>query len=78
MLQKEIVVEKKDSPDSASTEGDAEEEPYDYSQDWSEYDWWGYDEVKKKRNEKQSLPSNRFSKTQLYEQRKTRKLGSMR
>ena len=78
MLQKEIVVEKKDSPDSASTEGDAEEEPYDYSQDWSEYDWWGYDGVKKKRNEKQSLPSNRFSKTQLYGQRKTRKLGSMR
>ena len=83
---------------------ETEEEPYDYSQDWSEYDWWGYDGVKKKRNEnpksqkrlvdklgqflgfgpdsneKRSLSQKRFliRKKQIYDNRRRRKLGSMR
>ena len=83
---------------------ESEEEPYDYSQDWSDYDWWGYDGVKKKRNEKdpsqkrafdilgqflgiesnenekRPLPESGFSinEKKTYNNRKRRKLGSMR
>ena len=80
--------EKKNEPkesledESALYEETPEEEPYDYSQDWSDYDWWGYDANKRKRNERKkksiesithSTPSN-----QIYEKRQRRRLGSMR
>ena len=96
--------EKKSLPISEEPTKESIEEPYDYSQDWSDYDWWGYDGNKRKRNEEGSshrratdllgqllgFESNRNEKrqsavkgfsiqnNQIYENRKRRKLGSMR
>ena len=59
-----------------------EPEPYDYSQDWSDYDWWGYDGVMKKRSsiQNEQLKSNdmRSSSNKLQTNRQRRRLGSMR
>ena len=59
-----------------------EPEPYDYSQDWSDYDWWGYDGVLKKRsstqNEQLKFNDMRSSNNRLQTNRQRRKLGSMR
>ena len=91
-------------PTSVEHVEESNEEPYDYSQDWSDYDWWGYDGVKKKRNEnnpqdkrafdilgqllgaesneneKRSLSEPGFSinEKNIYNNRRRRKLGSMR
>ena len=91
-------------PTSVEHVEESNEEPYDYSQDWSDYDWWGYDGVKKKRkennpsdkrafdilgqllgaesneNEKRSLSEPGFSinEKKIYNNRRRRKLGSMR
>ena len=91
-------------PTSVEHAVESEEEPYDYSQDWSDYDWWGYDGVMKKRNkkdpsqkrafdilgqflgiesnenEKESLSKSGYSihEKKIYDNRKRRKLGSMR
>lgn len=60
---------------------ESKEEPYDYSQDWSDYDWWGYDGVVKKRkeNQRRTLGSTSLSgqKNIVYEKRQRRRLGSM-
>ena len=53
-----------------------EPEPYDYSQDWSDYDWWGYDGVLESALKKRS--SRRSSSNQLQTNRQRRRLGSMR
>ena len=57
-------------------------EPYDYSQDWSDYDWWGYDGVLKKRssiqNEQLKFNDMRSSNNKLQTDRQRRRLGSMR
>ena len=59
-----------------------EPEPYDYSQDWSDYDWWGYDGVLKKRSSIQNEPlkfnDRRSSNNKLQTSRQRRRLGSMR
>ena len=59
-----------------------EPEPYDYSQDWSDYDWWGYDGVLKKRssiqNEQLKFNDMRSSSNKLQTNRQRRRLGSMR
>ena len=68
--------------DLTSNSEELEEEPYDYSQDWSDYDWWGYDGVKKKRSDrkKKIIKATNIStqKKRAYENRKRRGLGSMR
>ena len=53
-----------------------EPEPYDYSQDWSDYDWWGYDGVLESALKKRS--SRRSSSNELQTNRQRRRLGSMR
>ena len=59
-----------------------EPEPYDYSQDWSDYDWWGYDGVLKKRssiqNEQLKFNDIKSSNNKLQTNRQRRRLGSMR
>ena len=59
-----------------------EPEPYDYSQDWSDYDWWGYDGVLKKRsciqNEQLKFNDMKSSSNKLQTNRQRRRLGSMR
>ena len=59
-----------------------EPEPYDYSQDWSDYDWWGYDGVLKKRSSIQNEPlqfnDRRSSNNKSQTNRQRRRLGSMR
>ena len=59
-----------------------EPEPYDYSQDWSDYDWWGYDGVLKKRssiqNEQLKFNDMKSSSNKFQTNRQRRRLGSMR
>ena len=59
-----------------------EPEPYDYSQDWSDYDWWGYDGVLKKRssiqNQQPKFNDMKSSSNKLQTNRPRRRLGSMR
>ena len=63
-----------------------EPEPYDYSQDWSDYDWWGYDGVLESALKKRSSIRNgqlkfndmRSSSSKLQTNRRRRRLGSMR
>merc|ERR1719394_630757 len=57
---KETQFETTSLPTSIEHVVESEEEPYDYSQDWSDYDWWGYDGVKKKRNEKDPSQKRAF------------------
>ena len=65
-----------------SDQEESNEEPYDYSQDWSDYDSWGYDGIMEKRtdNQKKRLVSPSISSPSklLYEQRHRRRLGSMK
>ena len=77
LIQEDYVTDNEADDHPIPYQDDSKDEPYDYSQDWSDYDAWGYDGVRKKRKDEKVKQTTNPTK-RMYEQRHRRRLGSMK